>query len=163
MQVFLSRQLLEQRRVVLVARKEQNGKEVDPAMLIGLLLPDEPVPLHHPAVQSLLSEQRIVLRPVGRGVSLTLPFFMQQAGGVFVVEFYWRKQLADRVPSHNWHVIVVNCDWRMVFCNTLGAIPFSDIFRKESKESHAKVSSRFSIQTINKVWGVFTKRMTSRW
>merc|ERR1712185_461777 len=41
--------------------------------------------------------------------------------GVFFVEFYWKKpgELSD------FHVVAVNCDQRMVFCNTLGRIPFA--------------------------------------
>ena len=125
-----------------------------------------PVTYDHPAVQSLLSDIRIVLRQVRHAHDLV--FYMGQASGVFIVEFYWRinrdlqkKKCTVESKSSNWHVIVVNCDWRLIFCNTLGIIPFSDVYARESEFSHHTVANRFHINFINKVWVVFQHRVSA--
>jgi len=56
----------------------------------------------------------------------------------------------------------VNCSARVIECNTLGKIPFSDVFRKESAESHARVAARFNIRQMGDAW-VVTKFSPRAW
>lgn len=48
----------------------------------------------------------------------------------------------------------VNCCARIIECNTLGKIPFSDKFQKESAETHARVAARFTIRQMGDAWVV---------
>ena len=133
----------------------------------SMLSSTTPITYDHPATQSLLSEFRVVLRPVTIK-KLSLQFILSQATGVFLVEFYWRinrdmlkKKCKVTASTSNWHVMVVNCDWRLIFCNTLGIIPFSDVYSKESEHSHETVAKRFHINFIHKVWVMFRARVSA--
>ena len=77
--------------------------------------------------------------------------------GVFLVEFFWRFQLKSGAMASDWHVIAVNCDRRLVFCNTLGVIPFDNGLSKESEATHRAVENYFHIRSVNYVWLVGTK------
>ena len=56
-----------------------------------------------------------VLVPVGSKAKLPkLQRVLQQRRGVFLVEFHWSNKEGER----NHHVVAVNCNLRLVFCNT---------------------------------------------
>ena len=59
-----------------------------------------PVQLSHPCVASTLAGQQLSLRRVQDGNQKPLTYFMGQAGGLFVIEFFWQKPY-----QHDWHVI----------------------------------------------------------
>ena len=83
---------------------------------------------------------------------------MKQRRGVWLAEFFWQKQVAQS-PDHrimstisNFHTVAVNCDLRIVLCNTLVVIPFSynggdleHLPKAESVETHNAVAKLFSI------------------
>ena len=46
----------------------------------------------------------------------------------------------------------VNCDWRYVFCNTLGIIPFSWTSDAESEATHQAVVDAFRLRSITRIW-----------
>jgi hypothetical protein len=56
------------------------------------------------------------------------------------------------VEIKNNHTVGVNTKERLVFCNTLGVIPFTDIKKKESVESHILVMKRFSVSNVLAVY-----------
>ena len=62
------------------------------------------------------------------------------------------------LPAH--HVVAVNCDLRLVFCNTLGALPFTlakepgKWMQNESDETHDNVAARFRIARVTRVWRI---------
>ena len=51
---------------------------------------------------------------------------MQQREGVYLAEFYWMKRIPGGTNNHEWnyHVVAINCNLRIVMCNTFGVIPF---------------------------------------
>lgn len=57
-------------------------------------------------------------------------------------------------------MVSINCDVRLVFCNTLGALPFSlagavgKWLQRESDESHDNVVKRFHVSMETRVWRV---------
>jgi hypothetical protein len=46
----------------------------------------------------------------------------------------------------------VNCDWRLVFCNNIGIVPFSNGARAESEETHKAAAGRWHITSLARVW-----------
>ena len=166
--MLLTRETIDARRTKLLNK----NTPIDPSTLTAekqsflqkmqesVLHKDNAIHLHHPAVQSLLAEASVLLRPITKLLdkNITLPSLLCQASGLFLVEFYWRLRddgTTGDGRTSNWHVVVVNCDWRLIFCNTLGVIPFTDTMNKESSFSHTKVSRRFHVNHIFKVWTVF--------
>ena len=160
-----------------------------------------PVQLYHPCVSSTLAGHKLVLRKLKNGNNMPLTCFMGQAGGLFIVEFFWQRPGNAGGTSdmkNDWHVIAgscapslshslshththtphpsldprsalawdrlvissplclytVNCCARIIECNTLGKIPFSDKFQKESAETHARVAARFTIRQMGDAWVV---------
>ena len=69
--------------------------------------------------------------------------------GVFFVEFFWKKP-----GARDFHVVAVNCDQRMVYCNTLGRIPFSATKTNESVKTHAEVVADLHVRGMCRVWRV---------
>ena len=61
-----------------------------------------PVQFAHPVVLSTLAQHKIVLRTLKDGNSTPLTFIMGQAGGLFLVEFFWQRGGAR---TSDWHVI----------------------------------------------------------
>ena len=98
-----------------------------------------------------------VLVPVGtKAHPPTLQRVLQQRRGVFLVEFHW----SNKEGETNDHVIAVNADLRVVFCNTLGALPFSLAAResnwlaRESSDTHDHIAARFHLVCVTRVWMV---------
>jgi len=76
-----------------------------------------------------------------------------QNAGVFLYEFHWLKSSGEK----GWHVIGVNCDLRLVFCNTLGVLPFTYCGngkwkQRESKETHDAIAKEFRIVNTTRVY-----------
>ena len=84
---------------------------------------------------------------------------LKQKSGVFLFEFHWLKSSGDK--GH--HVIVINCDLRLVFCNTIGVLPFSlsdaDNGKwnvRESLKTHTTVAKVFRIVNVIRVWRILS-------
>ena len=90
---------------------------------------------------------------------------MKQRRGVWLAEFFWEKQVAQssdqrsRSTISNFHTVAINCDLRIVLCNTLGVIPFSynggdleHLPKAESVETHDAVAKLFSVREMCHVW-----------
>ena len=58
-----------------------------------------PVEYHHPCVQKLMAASGYILMKQKR--PMNLPFIFGQAGGIYLVEFFWQR------PGRktDWHVI----------------------------------------------------------
>ena len=120
---------------------------------------DEPkaVNLGEARMVAAMKRRGQVLDPVGgKGRVPKLQSVLKQRHGVFLVEFHWSNKAGER----NDHVVAVNCDLRLVFCNTLGALPFSlagsmgKWLQRESAETHDHVARRFHIVRVTRVWRV---------
>ena len=71
-----------------------------------------PVQLSHPCVSSTLAGHKLVLRKLKNGNNMPLTYFMGQAGGLFIVEFFWQRPgnaggTGD--TKNDWHVIAGSC------------------------------------------------------
>jgi len=83
---------------------------------------------------------------------------LKQRSGVYLVEFHW----SNASDEEDFHVIAVNCHLRLVFCNTLGALPFSlgaargKVLEHESDATHDNVAARFRITCVTRVWRVLS-------
>jgi hypothetical protein len=81
---------------------------------------------------------------------------LKQRRGVYLVEFHWINKAGER----NHHVVAVNCDLRVVFCNTLGALPFSlarevgKWLQRGSDETHDNIAERFHVSMVTRVWRI---------
>ena len=67
-----------------------------------------PVMLSHPCVTSTLASNKWALRKVKNGNQMPLAYIMGQAGGLFLVEFFWQRPMKDRDPfdkRRDCHVI----------------------------------------------------------
>jgi hypothetical protein len=62
----------------------------------------------------------------GRQKPPTIEAVLAQMGGVFLLEFYWEKgAYVGRFASlRDWHVIAIDCNSRVAWCNELGLLPF---------------------------------------
>lgn len=121
---------------------------------------DAAVRFSHQSADALIQKAGYVLRPINvKHIDGKLESILQQANGIFLVEFYWRKTFSVG-NTNDWHVIAVNCDRRLIFCNSLGVIPFANTStKKESAETHALVAKYFCIRSINSLWVVGTTPM----
>ena len=115
----------------------------------------EAVKLDDDRGQSVLKSLGFALDPIGgKKKPPHLQQILKQKGGVFLFEFHWRRLNAER--GH--HVIVVNCHLRLVFCNTLGAIPFTLGTERcrynvhETPSTHDNVANQFHIVNVTRVW-----------
>ena len=89
----------------------------------------------HPIVMGTIMKAGFVLRPLRVQIK-SLQTLLRQTSGIFLVEIFWKNACKAESSTQDFHVIAVNCDWRLVFCNTLGIIPFADTAKnKESAES----------------------------
>ena len=81
---------------------------------------------------------------------------MAQEAGVYLVEYQWRTNQGQNM----YHCVYLNCNLRVVFCNTLGAVPYrlswfnppslSDF--AETQKTHAQVCKVFKVRTVRNVW-----------
>ena len=115
----------------------------------------EAVKLDDDRFQSVLKSLGFALDLIGgKKKPPHLQQILKQKGGVFLFEFHWYRSNAER--GH--HVIVVNCHLRLVFCNTLGAIPFTlgtDLRLSnvhETPSTHDNVAKQFHIANVTRVW-----------
>ena len=104
-----------------------------------------------------MKERGHVLEPIGsKAAPPKLQRVLKQKRGVYLVEFHWINKVGER----NHHVIAVNCGLRLVFCNTLGALPFTLAeeegrwLRNESVETHNTIAKRFHVSQVTRVWRV---------
>ena len=71
-----------------------------------------PVQLYHPCVSSTLAGHKLVLRKLKNGNNMPLTYFMGQAGGLFIVEFFWQRlgnAGGTSDTKNDWHVIAGSC------------------------------------------------------
>jgi hypothetical protein len=115
------------------------------------------VNLGHERMVAAMKRRGHVLEPVGgKGRPPKLQRVLKQRSGVYLAEFHWINKEGER----NHHVVAVNCDLRLVFCNTLGALPFSlagavgKWLVRESDETHDHIAERFHISMETRVWRV---------
>ena len=118
------------------------------------------VNLGHACMVKEMKERGHVLEPVGsKAAPPKLQRVLKQKRGIFLVEFHWINKEGER----NHHVIAVNCGLRLVFCNTLGALPFTLADKvgkwneRETAATHDNVARRFHIQSVTRVWRVLRK------
>jgi len=123
---------------------------------------DEPkaVNLGHPRMVAAMKKRGHVLEGIGgKSHAPKLQRVLKQRRGVYLVEFHWINKAGER----NYHVIAVNCDLRLVFCNTLGALPFSlagavgKWLQRESDETHDNIAERFHVSMVTRVWRVLRR------
>jgi hypothetical protein len=113
------------------------------------------VNLGHARVVAAMKRAGFVLHPIGGKKAVpTLQRVLKQRRGVFLVEFYWVNSEGE--SAH--HVVAVNCDLRLIFCNTLGALPFTlagdEWLERESDATHVNVARRFRVRGITRVWRI---------
>ena len=116
------------------------------------------VNLGHACMVKAMKERGHLLRPIGtKAQPPTLQRVLKQTHGVFLVEFHW----VNKEGEQNHHVVAVNCDLRLVFCNTLGALPFSlakdGWNEREKAATHDHVARRFHLDAVTRVWRVLRK------
>ena len=69
-----------------------------------------------------MKERGHVLELIGsKSAPPKLQTVLKQTRGIYLVEFHW----FNKEGENNHHVVAVNCGLRVVFCNTLGALPFT--------------------------------------
>ena len=84
---------------------------------------------------------------------------LKQTRGIYLVEFHW----FNKEGENNHHVVAVNCGLRVVFCNTLGALPFTLADKvgkfkdRETTSTHDNVAHRFHITSVTRVWRVLSR------
>lgn len=113
---------------------------------------DGPINFDDPngAPRKAVREAGFDLKSFGKKKPPSFETVLGQRSGVFMVEFYWRKQ-----DGRDWHVVAVNCDQRRVFCNTLGVVPFHKIeVTNESLRTHKWVKNLFSVRSVHRVFRV---------
>ena len=68
-----------------------------------------PVVLSHPCVASTISGHKLALRKVKNGNRMPLTYFMGQAGGLFLIEFFWQRIRDEGTTAddykRDWHVV----------------------------------------------------------
>ena len=118
------------------------------------------VNLGHARMVKAMKERGHVLEPIGsKSAPPKLQRVLKQTRGIYLVEFHWFNKEGER----NHHVIAVNCTLRLVFCNTLGALPFTLADKvgkwneRETVATHDNVARRFHIQSVTRVWRVLRK------
>ena len=118
------------------------------------------VNLGHAGMVKAMKERGHVLEPIGSKAALPkLQRVLKQKRGVYLVKFHWINKEGER----NHHVIAVNCGLRLVFCNTLGALPFTLADKvgkwneRETAATHDNVARRFHIQSVTRVWRVLRR------
>jgi len=119
------------------------------------------VNLGHPAMERAMQARGHILDRVGSKASVPkVKTLLKQRSGLFLVEYQWINSAGKR----DHHVIAINCMLRLVFCNTLGAIPFTLAadgrwLLRESAATHASVARRLCVKSETRVWRVLqTKR-----
>ena len=134
----------------------------------GLGLTDEVmVNLSHDNVVTALKTAKIALVSIKCTNSLPgkhstpprLDQVLKQKSGVWIVDFVWNNTEGNGVA----HAVAVNCDLRLVFCNTLGALPFSlaetpgSYLLGETAATHKNVATRLGLRVVTRVWQVLKK------
>ena len=126
----------------------------------GGVVEPKAVNLGHACMVKAMKVRGHVLEPVGsKAAPPKLQRVLKQKRGIFLVEFHWINKEGER----NHHVIAVNCGLRLVFCNTLGALPVTLADKvgkwneRETAATHDNVASRFHIQSVTRVWRVLRK------
>lgn len=125
----------------------------------ALGLPFGGVNLGHPEVVNALKTAGLYLRATRPSFEAqpSLEQVLKQKNGVYIVEFTWGDSVA--------HTIAVNCNLRLVFCNTLGAVPFTlagktdSCLERETAMTHANITKRFGVRRITRVWQVLRLRL----
>ena len=139
-----------------------------------------PLRYRHPVMSSLIGRAGYELRTVktnqAGGVN-RLPELLGQMRGLYLVEFFWQhngasdhhviaglKLLLLDAPPRNQpanayidaHLLpfccAVNCDRRLVFCNAIGVVPFSNGAHAESEETHKAAAGWWHIVSLARVW-----------
>jgi hypothetical protein len=127
----------------------------------ALGLPFGSINLSHPNVFTALKTAGLVLEAIkvpGVKGQPSLEQVLKQKSGVYIVEFQWGD-------SSVAHTIAVNCNLRLVFCNTLGAVPFTlagktdSCLERETAMTHANITKRFGVRRITRVWQVLRLRL----
>ena len=114
------------------------------------------VNLGHPAMERAMQARGHILDRVGSKASVPkVKTLLKQRSGLFLVEYQWINSAGKR----DHHVIAINCMLRLVFCNTLGAIPFTLAadgrwLLRESAATHASVARRLCVRSETRVWRV---------
>jgi hypothetical protein len=124
--------------------------------------------LGHPNVVTALKTAGIVLQCVkgttsssnGKTNPPSLEQVLKQESGVWIVQFRWdRTKSCGSIESVD-HAVAVNCDLRLVFCNTLGALPFTlaeeqgKLKQGETAKTHKRVAARLGLRAVRSVWQV---------
>jgi len=105
-----------------------------------------------PVAQSILGRAGMQILRVCYGTNRhkrnpSMVMVMGQPQGRYLFEFGWNKPKA-----RDYHVACIDCDNRVVLCNTLGVVPFRYNNIRESQGTHRAVSSLFFIQSVTRVW-----------
>ena len=68
-----------------------------------------PVVLSHPCVTSTIAGHKLALRRVKNGNRMPLTYFMGQAGGLYLIEFFWQRIRDEGTTAddykRDWHVV----------------------------------------------------------
>ena len=110
-----------------------------------------PISLHDARVMECLHVHGVQMCAVRRSEDGRLPTFEDFLGqplGVFLVEFFWQHSLGGAIVNCDYHTVCVNATARLVLCNTIGVVPFTDTHIKESAASHLAVKRRFMVRNI---------------
>jgi hypothetical protein len=73
---------------------------------------------------------------------------LSQPRGIFLMELFWQKVQANGERKCDYHAVVVNCDRRVVLCNTLGVVPFTAGRAVESEQSHMEAIRLFHVRRV---------------
>jgi len=101
------------------------------------------------------SSKRKAGRKRAAGSVPTMMQLLRQPGGVYLVEFRWENRItAEETPADwDWHIVVVNCSHRYIFCNTMGYIPFS--CRNRDGDMRADGESVATHENVTRLLGDF--------
>ena len=80
--------------------------------------------------------------------------WMRQIGTLLQANFVSKctESLVMQYPDSDYSLFEVNCDWRYVFCNTLGIIPFAWQSVEEDERTHCAVAKAFFLRSVEDIW-----------
>ena len=95
----------------------------------------------HPVIQKASFEVCRVFSD-NNGMVPEMEALMAQSGKLFVVEYVWRLE----GEAWQYHVVGVDTQARVVFCNTLGILPFGwKNKRSETSATHGRVVEQLRV------------------